>query len=144
MTDLAQLTEDEVGSELFHSETLIAEAHAEEKRQLRYMLLGGSPAALVAVFWQFWGNARWVIGIAVLLFTLWHTVRWTVAARRASTLEERHKELTEIQEQLTTKGESALGPAAVHSSRRQEPTGQSSESPPDQELSLGSSSAGPH
>lgn len=109
MNDLSQLTENEVRSELFHSQTLLAAAHAEEKRQLRYMVLGGSPAALVAVFWQFWGNAGWAIAVAVILFTLWHTVRWTIAARRASNLEERHRELTEIQAQLTTRSEPALG-----------------------------------
>jgi Flp pilus assembly protein TadB len=104
------LTEDEVRSELFHSETLLAAARAEEKRQLLYMLLGGSPVALVAVFWQFWGNAGWAIVVAVILFTLWHTVRWTIVSRRASELETRHEELTEIQARLTARDESALGP----------------------------------
>ena len=118
MNERAQLTADEVRSELFHSETLLAAARAEEKRQLLYMVLGGSPVALVAVFWQFWGNAGWAIVVAVVLFTLWHTVRWTIASRRATELEERHKELTQIQAQLTMRHESALGPGTDRQAAR--------------------------
>ena len=110
MNERRLLTEDEVRSELFHSETLLAAARAEERRQLLYMVLGGSPVALVAVFWQFWGNAGWAIVVAVILLTLWHTVRWTIVSRRASELETRHEELTEIQARLTARDESALGP----------------------------------
>lgn len=118
MNERAQLTAAEVRSELFHSETLLTAAQAEEKRQLLYMVLGGSPVALVAVFWQFWGNAGWAIVVAVILFTLWHTVRWTIASRRASELEERHKELTEIQARLATRDESALGPGTDRQAAR--------------------------
>ncbi len=107
----AEWTEEDLRSELFHMDTLMDAAHAEEKRHFWYMMLGGSPVVVITVFWGLLGYAGWAIGLAAILFSLWHMARWQVAARKSFTLEQRHEELTQFQQQGAARVELTHGVA---------------------------------
>ena len=87
MSELEIITAQDLRSELFHVQTKLNEARAREKRYLWYMVLGGSPGALVTLLALSWGRGL-LVGLVLLLLPLWYLGRWTTASRSAHELEQ--------------------------------------------------------